>query len=90
MAARAVAADFTQEWALPADVPRAGRLLFYPGSSIGNFDPDQAQHMLAHMRSLLGDDGARERRSGDRAPRPDTVPPGSRPDSRDPGRGAAA
>lgn len=58
MAARAVAADFTQDWVLPADVPRAGRLLFYPGSSIGNFDPDQAQHMLAHMRGLLDDDGA--------------------------------
>ncbi|GGH56178.1 dimethylhistidine N-methyltransferase [Comamonas phosphati] len=58
MAARAVAADFTQDWALPADVPRAGRLLFYPGSSIGNFDPDQAQRMLARMRGLLGDDGA--------------------------------
>ena len=57
LSARAVAADFTQEWALPADVPRTARLLFYPGSSIGNFDPDQAQTMLAQMRGLLGDDG---------------------------------
>lgn len=57
LATRAVAADFTQEWALPEDVPRAGRLLFYPGSSIGNFDPGQAQRMLAQMHALLDGDG---------------------------------
>jgi L-histidine N-alpha-methyltransferase len=32
--------------------------VFYPGSSIGNFDPPQAQALLSRMRALLQDDGA--------------------------------
>jgi dimethylhistidine N-methyltransferase len=54
--ARAVAGDLTQGVVLPADIPRAGRLVFYPGSSIGNFDPPHALQLLAHMRELIGDD----------------------------------
>ena len=57
IATRAVMADFTADWRLPHDVPCAGRELFYPGSSIGNFDTAQALHMLQHMRSLLDGDG---------------------------------
>ena len=45
--AHAVTADITEPLALPPYIPQAGRLLFYPGSSIGNFDPEQAQRMLA-------------------------------------------
>lgn len=55
---RAVAADLNADIALPADLPRPQRLLFYPGSSIGNFDPTQAQALLSRMRGLLDDDGA--------------------------------
>ncbi len=55
--AHAVAADITEPLALPPCIPQAGRLLFYPGSSIGNFDPDQARRMLGQMRALLHDDG---------------------------------
>lgn len=55
---RAVAGDLNREIALPADLPRPQRLLFYPGSSIGNFDPTQAQALLSRMRGLLDDDGA--------------------------------
>jgi dimethylhistidine N-methyltransferase len=55
--AHAVTADITEPLALPPYIPQAGRLLFYPGSSIGNFDPEQAQRMLGQMRSLLNDDG---------------------------------
>ena len=54
----AVVADITGDWALPAQVPTARRLVFYPGSSIGNFDPPQAQALLARMRAVLGPDGA--------------------------------
>lgn len=57
MTARAVAADFTADWHLPPDVPQGRRELFYPGSSIGNFDTQQALHMLKHMHSLLNGDG---------------------------------
>jgi L-histidine N-alpha-methyltransferase len=55
---RAVAADLTHEIVLSADVPLARRLLFYPGSSIGNFDPPQALGLLTRMRHMLQDDGA--------------------------------
>jgi dimethylhistidine N-methyltransferase len=42
-----------------ADLPkRRRRLAFYPGSSIGNFEPDEACVFLRGLRSLLGPDGA--------------------------------
>lgn len=55
--ARAVGGDITRGVVLPADIPRAGRLVFYPGSSIGNFDPSHAQQLLGHMRGLVDADG---------------------------------
>ncbi len=55
--ARALGGDMTQGVQLPADIPRAGRLVFYPGSSIGNFDPPHALDLLAYMRELVDDDG---------------------------------
>lgn len=55
---RAVAADLTGEIILPADLAQQHRLVFYPGSSIGNFDPPQAGALLSRMRGLLRDDGA--------------------------------
>jgi dimethylhistidine N-methyltransferase len=54
----AVAADLTKPVDLPTDLPQDRRLVFYPGSSIGNFDPPQALTLLARMRDLLQDDGA--------------------------------
>ena len=55
---RAVAADMSGAFELPADIPRARRLVFYPGSSIGNFDAEQALELLVRMRALLDADGA--------------------------------
>ncbi len=55
---RALAADLTADVAMPADLPRSRRLVFYPGSSIGNFDPAQALELLSRMRCLIDDDGA--------------------------------
>lgn len=55
--ARAVGADMTQGVTLPDDIPRARRLVFYPGSSIGNFDPPHALSLLRHMRELIDADG---------------------------------
>jgi L-histidine N-alpha-methyltransferase len=55
--ARAIGGDMMQGVALPPDIPRAGRLVFYPGSSIGNFDPPHALALLEHMRALVDDDG---------------------------------
>ena len=58
MDVRAIAGDLTRDIVLPADIPREQRLLFYPGSSIGNFDPPQAHELLTRMRGLLDEDGA--------------------------------
>lgn len=55
---RAVAADLTSDFALPHDLPLQRRLVFYPGSSIGNFDPVQALELLSRMRGMIEDDGA--------------------------------
>ena len=57
MDARAVGADMTRGVTLPADIPRTGRLVFYPGSSIGNFDPPHALQLLKQMRALVDADG---------------------------------
>lgn len=58
VAVSAVVADLTRPITLPADLPMARRLVFYPGSSIGNFDPPQTLALLERMRGLLGGDGA--------------------------------
>jgi dimethylhistidine N-methyltransferase len=52
-----IAQDFTQTLELPAEVARGSRVLFYPGSSIGNFTPDQAFAFLQRTRAAGGDDG---------------------------------
>jgi dimethylhistidine N-methyltransferase len=53
-----VGIDFTRSLLLPVEVPRARRLFFYPGSSIGNFAPVEAVRFLAQVRSAMGGDGA--------------------------------
>jgi dimethylhistidine N-methyltransferase len=55
---RPVTADITVGVVLPADLPLQKRLVFYPGSSIGNFEPLQAIDLLARSRQLIDDDGA--------------------------------
>jgi L-histidine Nalpha-methyltransferase len=57
MAVHAVVADITQPFSLPPDLPRQRRLVFYPGSSLGNFDPAEAGALLHKARQLIDDDG---------------------------------
>lgn len=45
-----VAMDFSAGLALPAGIGDGPRVLFYPGSSIGNFEPAQAAGFLADAR----------------------------------------
>lgn len=52
-----IAQDFTRELALPAPVGKAPRTVFYPGSSLGNFTPDDAQAFLIRARSAAGSYG---------------------------------
>ena len=43
--------DFSSELALPATLGEQSRLIFYPGSSISNFDPAEALTFLRQMRA---------------------------------------
>ena len=54
LAIEPVAADFTARFSLPARV--AGRPLvgFFPGSTIGNFEPGEARKLLGRFAALLG------------------------------------
>jgi dimethylhistidine N-methyltransferase len=54
LAIRPVRADFTNVFALPPETdgrPRAG---FFPGSTIGNFDPHEASAFLRNAKATLG------------------------------------
>ena len=48
---QALARDLSSDWTLPSSCPEAGRLFFYPGSSIGNFSPDDAQRFLSRLHA---------------------------------------
>lgn len=50
-----IAADFMQPIVLPAAVTDRPRLGFFPGSTIGNFDPLEATRFLVQARATLGD-----------------------------------
>lgn len=45
-----VVADFTGAFTMPSDLPDGPRVLFFPGSTVGNFDPETAQELLARLR----------------------------------------
>jgi dimethylhistidine N-methyltransferase len=53
-----VHADFTAPLALPkTGAPKARRVVFFPGSTIGNFRPDAALGLLRAMARLVGEGG---------------------------------
>jgi dimethylhistidine N-methyltransferase len=54
---RAVVADISQPFELPQDLARNRRLVFYPGSSIGNFDRTEVAAILLRMRQMVESDG---------------------------------
>ncbi|GJD29492.1 Histidine N-alpha-methyltransferase [Methylobacterium adhaesivum] len=49
-----VAADFTRAFTLPDGLARKAVAGFFPGSTIGNFEPPQATQLLAHFGRVLG------------------------------------
>lgn len=53
----AACTDFTRLLELPASVPEGPRVAFFPGSSIGNFDPPAAVDFLAAVADLVGPGG---------------------------------
>ena len=52
-----LAADFTSHFELPSVVQRMAKVGFFPGSTIGNFEPEQALGFLQMARRILGADG---------------------------------
>jgi dimethylhistidine N-methyltransferase len=54
-----VCANFMQEFALPKYIADARRrVVYFPGSTIGNFDPEQAHQLLSRIRQVIGQQGA--------------------------------
>jgi dimethylhistidine N-methyltransferase len=49
-----VAADFTKPFELPGAIRSRARVGFFPGSTIGNFEPPEAVRFLRHAADLLG------------------------------------
>ncbi|SEM16440.1 dimethylhistidine N-methyltransferase [Pseudoxanthomonas sp. GM95] len=53
-----VCADFTKPLDLPESTQRAQRtVMFFPGSTLGNFTNDDAVHLLDAMRQTMGEGG---------------------------------
>lgn len=55
---QAVCADFMQDFELPRGAEEGRKLAFFPGSTIGNFEPHQAIGFLQRVRRLVQPDGA--------------------------------
>jgi dimethylhistidine N-methyltransferase len=53
-----VGTDFSRHLLLPESIQKERRLFFYPGSSIGNFTPDNAVEFLRQVRSQMSAKGA--------------------------------
>ncbi|MFL6547114.1 MAG: L-histidine N(alpha)-methyltransferase [Povalibacter sp.] len=54
-----VCADFTQPFELPRHLSRAQRrVVYFPGSTLGNFSTAAARTLLSGMRTLVGREGA--------------------------------
>lgn len=50
-----VTADFTKPFELPSELKDAPKVGFFPGSTIGNFDPHEACAFLRSARQILGE-----------------------------------
>jgi L-histidine Nalpha-methyltransferase len=56
---RPITADFTSAVSLPiAEIPARRRAVYFPGSTIGNFHPEDAVAFLARAAGVAGADGA--------------------------------
>lgn len=53
----AVCADYTYALPLPEDLPEGHRMCFFPGSSLGNFEPEEALDFLKKVNLSLGKGG---------------------------------
>jgi len=54
---RAACADYSGPFELPLEPDWREPALFFPGSSIGNFEPDEARALLARIGRVVGEGG---------------------------------
>jgi dimethylhistidine N-methyltransferase len=54
LSTRPIAADFTSSFAMPEWVPAGRRVAFFPGSTIGNLDAEEAAAFLQRIRGHVG------------------------------------
>ncbi|WP_226577966.1 L-histidine N(alpha)-methyltransferase [Halobacillus litoralis] len=52
IAVEGISADYTQPFSLPV-LEEVQKVVFFPGSTIGNFEPEEAVGFLSNIRSLL-------------------------------------
>ncbi|MEM9314677.1 MAG: L-histidine N(alpha)-methyltransferase [Pseudomonadota bacterium] len=53
----AVCADFNAGWDFLDDIPAGRRVVFYPGSTLGNLEPAAARRFLESLTQVVGSDG---------------------------------
>ena len=53
-----LSADYTKPCDLPKSSPDARKVVFYPGSTIGNFKMEKVQQFLKVIHDIIGKDGA--------------------------------
>jgi dimethylhistidine N-methyltransferase len=53
----AVCADFNAGWEFLDDLPAGKRVIFYPGSTLGNLEPQRARQFLRGVAAVVGSDG---------------------------------
>ena len=52
-----VSADYTKPFQLPSDLPSYRKVVYFPGSTIGNFTPEKARKFLKKIANLSGPSG---------------------------------
>lgn len=53
-----LSADYTRPFTLPETNPKARKVVFFPGSTIGNFKIERVRHFFKIIHDLVGRDGA--------------------------------
>lgn len=57
IAVTAIAADFTLDWTFTDEIPLGRRVVFYPGSTLGNFDPAAQTGFIQQLAKVVGAQG---------------------------------
>lgn len=57
LSVEAVCADFNRDWSFVDSLPAGRRIVFYPGSTIGNLEPHSARQFLEQIRDVVGSGG---------------------------------